>query len=280
LKQAQEKRFSPVRYKIYQVYARGKAGSGSMQRFVTSKWKKTKALIGDRKVKGHIPHTEKLQRSSLADMLSRYGMVYVKPEKGTFGNGVMRVERTATGFKYQVGTDIRNFTEFDALYNDLINSTRGKSYLVQKGIHLLKYHGRRFDIRVMVQKNPSNRWETTALVGRVAHPSKIVTNFHNGGTLKPVPALMSSHLSAAELIRFTNSLKLLGLRVASRLESRYPGIKEVGLDIAVDQSKRAWILEVNTCPDPYIFKVLKDKSVSRRVIRYARAYGRIKMSKK
>lgn len=251
-----------------------------MQRFVHSKWKKTIALIGDRKVSGHIPHTEKLQRSTLAAMLSRYGMVYVKPEKGTFGNGVMRVEQAAGGFKYQAGTNIRSFTSYDAMYDDLKKTIKGRSYLVQKGIHLLKHRGRKFDIRVMVQKNPNNRWEATGIIGRVAHPRKVVTNFHNGGTLKPAALLLSSYMDTVEKTGFFNSLKVLGVRVASRLESRYPGIKEIGLDIAVDRSKHAWVLEVNTCPDPYIFKVLQDKSVFRKVYRYAKTYGRIKLTKK
>jgi len=251
-----------------------------MQRFVHSKWKKTKALIGDSRIKRHIPHTVRLQKDTLGAMLSRYGMVYVKPDRGTFGNGVMRVERTGSGFKYQVGTDVRSFGDLNGLYDSLRRATRNRGYLIQKGIHLLKHQGRRFDIRVMVQKNPANRWEATGMVGRVAHPKKVVTNFHNGGTLKPVPTLMSRYMNQADRGRFAAGLKLLGLRVARRLEARYPGIKEIGLDIAVDQERKPWILEVNTCPDPYIFKVLKDKSVSRRILRYARAYGRIKMSKK
>lgn len=252
----------------------------NVQRFVNSKWTKTIALAGDRRISGYIPHTEKLRRNTLEEMLFRYGMVYVKPDVGTYGNGVMRVEKTEAGYQYQAGTRIRMFPDADSLYRDLMKAVKNRSYLVQQGIHLLKHKGRRFDIRVMVQKNLRNRWEATGIVGRVAHPRKIVTNFHNGGTLKPVPALLAAHMGHEERIRFTNSLMQLGVRVARRLEARFPGIKEVGLDIAVDRDRRAWILEVNTCPDPYIFKVLKDKSVMRKILRYAKAYGRRKMSQR
>lgn len=251
-----------------------------MQRFVHSKWKKTQVLRTDPKVNAHIPHTEKLTRENLGAMLSRYGMVYVKPDRGTFGNGVMRVERTEEGFRYQTGTVVRSFGDLNGLYADLLKVTKRRGYLVQKGIHLLKHRGRRFDIRVMVQTKPGGGWEATGIVGRVAHPSKIVTNFHNGGTLKDISILLAPYLTQEELRRFSQEIKQLGLRVARKLDGRFPGIKEVGLDIAVDQSIRPWILEVNTCPDPYIFKVLKDKSIQRKILRYARAYGRIKMTQK
>lgn len=231
-------------------------------------------------VRSHIPDTKPLTRGNLHSMLSRYGMVYVKPDKGTFGMGVIRVEATGEGYKYQTGTAIRSFSSFDGLYADLLQATRKRRYLVQKGIHLLKHNGRRFDIRVMVQQSPQKRWESTAMVGRVAHPQKIVTNYHSGGTLKPVPVLLGGHMNDREQERYVRELKTLGVMVARQLEAKYPGIREVGLDIAVDKSGKSWILEVNTCPDPYIFRILKDKSVFRKVLHYAKSYGRIKSTKK
>ncbi|MNP63561.1 hypothetical protein D3C76_1589710 [compost metagenome] len=83
-------------------------------------------------------------------------------------------------------------------------------------------------------------------------------------------------MGAEEQTNFTGGLKRLGVSVAKQLDAAYPGIKEIGIDIAVDRSHKSWILEVNTCPDPYIFRILKDKDIFRKVIRYAKAYGRIK----
>lgn len=247
-----------------------------MQRFVHSKWRKTEAIKVNPAVREHIPDTRQLGKATLETMLSEYGMVYVKPDKGTFGKGVIRVEQNGDGFKFQSGTVVRTFSSYEGLYEGLKQLTGRRQYLVQKGIHLLKHGGRRFDIRVMVQKSPGGRWESTAMVGRVAYPGKIVTNYHSGGTLKPVPTLLQAHMGAEEQTAFTTGLKRLGVSVAKQLESAYPGIKEIGIDIAVDRSHKSWILEVNTCPDPYIFRILKDKEIFRRVIRYARAYGRIK----
>jgi len=247
------------------------------QRFVNSKWKKTLELLKSSTVRPYIPETAIFSIERLRFMLDRFGMVYVKPDKGTHGNGVMRVERQADGtYSYQRGVVSRQFRDFGAFYQDLSKATGGRAYLIQKGIHLLKHQGRRFDIRVMVQMSPKGRWVATGLIGRVAGPKRIVTNFHNGGQLKAVSVLMAGYMNKEERLRFERKLRLVGLAAAKRLEAAYPGIKEIGLDVGLDKALNPWIFEVNTCPDPYIFRKLKDKSIFKRIARYARAYGRIK----
>lgn len=74
---------------------------------------------------------------------------------------------------------------------------------------------------------------------------------------------------------FIRSLKKLGRVTAEEMFKTYKGIKEIGLDVALDKDLHPWILEVNTNPDPYIFNRLKDKKMYRKVYRYAKAYGRV-----
>ncbi|MCZ8513657.1 YheC/YheD family protein [Paenibacillus filicis] len=249
------------------------------RRFVVSKWKKTKALLDSRAIALHIPETQTMTRAHLNEMLKKYGMVYVKPSTGTYGIGVMRIEREtgsgSTRYRFQAGTRIRSFTDYDAMYDAIKGLTGGRLYLAQKGIQLLKHQGRRFDLRVMVQLSPQGRWETTGLIGRLAAANKVVTNIHNGGTLYPVETLLSSHLSGEETGRLLQKLRRLGTSVARQLYRKYPGLKEIGLDVALDEQLHPWVLEVNTCPDPWIFRKLKDKRIFSRIYRYCKAYGRL-----
>ncbi|WP_054025780.1 YheC/YheD family protein [Bacillus sp. FJAT-28004] len=250
----------------------------SIQR-VTSKWAKTKVLLTSGYLRTYMPATNLFGHGSLQSMLNEYGMVYVKPTNGTFGNGVIRVEKTtlpALGYRYQLGTKILSFPTFEQMYHKLSQQTKKRSYLVQRGIHLLRHQKRRFDIRVMVQKNPRNEWEVTGIIGRLAHPAKIVTNYHSGGTPMALELLMRDHTNSAELAAFKNKLKKVSITIAHHLETAYPNIKELGVDIAIDAKLHPWILEVNTFPDPYIFRKLPDKSVFQKVYRYAAAYGRFK----
>ncbi|MNI11172.1 Endospore coat-associated protein YheD [compost metagenome] len=252
-----------------------------MPTHITSKWKKTKAIAVNSSIREHIPITKRMTKESLKSMLEEYNMVYIKPDKGTFGNGVMRVERKGhtdhegAGYQYQAGEKLKKFKGFEAMYKSICKHKRKRKYLVQKGINLLKYKGNRFDLRVMVQQSPKRKWETTGVIGRVAHPKKIVTNFHSGGTLKPVGVLLNNYLSNNRKVPYIGKLKSLGLDVAKTMHAHYRGVKEIGLDVALDKELKPWILEVNTRPDPFIFRRLKNKRIFAKIVRYARAYKRL-----
>lgn len=256
-----------------------KALRSSKARYVTSKMGKTKAIEVKEELRKHVPVTKRMTAATLQTMLEQYKMVYVKPNVGMFGNGVIRVEQVEDegeqSYTYQAGTRLQKFKTFSTMYASLHKLTNKRPYLVQKGIHLLRYKGNRFDLRVMVQMTPHRNWETTGIIGRVAHPSKIVTNFHNGGKLKSVDTLLLKYLPATERRGYVKQLQVLGVKVANAINARYKGVKEIGVDVALDHDLFPWILEVNTSPDPYIFRVLKDKRIYAKIRRYGKAYGRL-----
>ncbi|MFB9278373.1 YheC/YheD family protein [Cohnella cellulosilytica] len=249
---------------------------------VRSKRAKTNALMADPELRDYIPATESFDRRTVERMLEQFGMIYVKPVNGTFGRGVIRIEKpeTSSAYRFQSGERRYEFPSFDGMYRRLLSVKKPRAYLSQQGIHLLKYQGRSFDLRVMVQINPQSVWETTGMIGRVAHPRKIVTNYHAGGTPAPVRTLMAEHLTSEQWPPFEDRLRKLGVSVAAALARRFPRLKEIGIDIAVDESLKPWILEVNTLPDPFLFRRLPDKSVFRKIYAYAVSYGRFKSRKR
>lgn len=244
-------------------------------RHLTNKWLKTKAILRDAKVRAWVPETRLMNLPALRSMLNRYGMVYVKPISGTYGKGVMRVEAGRGAYAYQVERTKRGFATVDALYRSILRHKRKRPYLVQRGIRLLKYRGRRFDIRVMVQRNLRGNWETTGIIGRVAHPNKIVTNFHSGGKPTALHTLLSPLASSPVRARIERRVSKVSYDAAKALCRVYPGVNMVGADIGLDASFRPWIIELNTMPDPYLFRFLKNKRTHWKVLRYARAWERI-----
>ncbi|WP_274366233.1 YheC/YheD family protein [Paenibacillus thermotolerans] len=251
----------------------------SARKHVYSKWLKTKAILKDRKVRMFVPETRRMNEKSLREMLRRYSMVYIKPVAGRQGKGVMRVEQSNGSYSYQKGEKKRVFDSFPSMYQSIVRNKNKCPYLVQKGIHLLKYKGRQFDIRVMVQRNRKRAWEMTGMIGRVAHPRKIVTNYHNGGKPTEVRKLLKPYASGKKLSAIEKTLSKTGYDAAKALSRTYSGLNMIGADIGLDNRLRPWIIELNTSPDPFIFEHLTDKSIARKVISYARALKRIPPAK-
>lgn len=240
-----------------------------MSKFIGSKWKKTVAIQKDERVARCIPETVLMTKESLSRLLERYGMVYIKPERGTCGNGVMRVDKVKAGYRYQLGRKIKNYTAISPMYAAILKDTKQKRYLVQRGIHLLPYDGRPFDLRVMVQLSPKKKWETTGIIGRIAAQGKIVTNYHNGGQVVTAERLLAAHTK--EVQAKLKSLAKLGEVTGGAMRKSFPHVYKIGLDIAMESGLKPWILEVNTNPDPYIFLKHPDRRIFRKIRRYERA---------
>lgn len=224
-------------------------------------------------------------------------MVFLKPDCGTYGRGVMCVEELTLNnidpldpidlsedkqvvyqLRYKTKTEI--FPSLEELLSAIQNYIRNDNYLIQKGIRLLHYHSCPFDLRVLTQKSPTGQWVSTGIIGRVAAPHKVVTNHHSGGKAHTFETLMSPYMSNMELFNLQQLLKGLGVSVANQLQKKYHHIKELGLDIAIDNDYKPWILEVNTLPALFPFKkYIPDKEVYRRIHQYAISYGRYSSKK-
>ncbi|WP_239330882.1 YheC/YheD family protein [Paenibacillus sp. ACRRX] len=244
-------------------------------RHVFSKWKKTRVLQNT-SLKRYIPETAQYNFSRLGEMLGRYKMVYVKPDTGTHGKGVMRAKRRSdVSFELSEGVSTHSFPSMDLLHNKIKSRIGKRKYLVQQGIHMLSHKGRKFDLRVLVQKNLNHNWEAMSIFGRKAAAHKIVTNVSNGGKMESLSTLMSPHMSQSSIRQLRSELNQMGLAVGKQLSKNYKGLKELGLDIALDKSMRPWILEVNTRPAIYVYRTF-NPAAYRRILRYAKAYGRTK----
>ncbi|MGG6312983.1 YheC/YheD family protein [Paenibacillus macerans] len=251
---------------------------------IASKWEKTKAIRLKKSLRPYIPDTRKYAFEHLRDMLEAYGYVFVKPDQGTYGNGVMSVEHwideLAPGsppqYKLRYGIESALFPTIEELHAALTARIGPKPYLIQKGIHLLTYRRRKFDIRALVQQTPQRTWETTGFIGRVAAQQKVITNYHGGGNVMLIEDLLGPYMTPKEFAEKYKEMKSVGVQVAAQMARRYPKIKEIGLDIAIDEQHQIWILEVNTLPALFPFKLLHPKEVYKKIRRYAVAYGRLK----
>ncbi|USB33539.1 YheC/YheD family protein [Paenibacillus sp. YPG26] len=244
------------------------------RRRVRSKLLKHRILLSSRRLARHLPAIRPYSPRALLQMLHRYGMVYVKPDNGSMGVGVIRVEARKGYYTFHQGTRPVTCRSFRELAVRLGRIIRRKRYLIQKGIHVLRHKGRPYDFRVMIQRRPDRVWEPTGIAGRLAHPRRAVTNGSQGGTIYDPIDLLRRPAGKRRAKRLLRRMDRMALLTSAKMARRYPFMNELGLDIAVDRKLKPWILEVNTRPDPCPFTLLPDQSLIRRIIAYGRAYGR------
>lgn len=242
-----------------------------------NKWGKYVIMRREKVLRQHMPPTRIVTKRQLFRMLSQYGMVYMKPDNGQQGRGVMKVEMRkgrVRRYVYQLGERKRTFATYHQAYASLRKEMKGERYIVQKGIWLLKLRGRPFDIRQMIQRAPRGGFATTGTLTRVAHPRKIVTNGSQGGSIYSTDAVLRRFISPARRRKLYRRMNNLAHRTVRQLWRATPGIKELGMDYAIDRKLKLWILEVNSKPGVSPYTLLRDKSIIRRIVRYGKAYGK------
>jgi len=216
-------------------------------RQLASKWLKTETLLTDPEVAPYIPATKPYGADNLDSMLTEYEMVVIKPIVGTGGNGVIRIQRNDTGYLITHKRRSVHANTLNSLLSTINRIKLRRRYLIQQGIHLAKIQGRPLDYRVKVVKE-RGKWGFRAMLGRLASPGLFVTNVCKGGVLLRCRHALRLSLPHINAIEKRNEMRQLTRQCISLLESRFPGIGELGFDYGVDTEGKIWILEVNTRP--------------------------------
>ncbi|WP_442600561.1 YheC/YheD family protein [Paenibacillus sp. KN14-4R] len=244
---------------------------------ISSKWEKTKWLLTRKDFQKHIPQTMLFNKHNLTTMLASHSVVYFKPTTGSGGVNIIRIEKRARGYQTQSNSTKAVYPTIDHLFSNLKQYSARRPYLLQKGIALAKTNGQPFDIRVMVQKTNEGKWVSTAVFAKIGRPGKVATNYNQGGTISYFRSTLSdAGYNAATIQRKKAKLKQMGVSVGHCFDRHMKGFRELGLDIALDSAGKPWILEVNTRPQIYPLKDLKDKGLYRRIVSFAKQYGRRK----
>ncbi|MEI7026690.1 YheC/YheD family protein [Paenibacillus sp. y28] len=240
------------------------------RQYSSSKWKKTKALLKKKSpVARYVPRTERFSPRRLSRMLSRYGMVYIKPEHGSYGIGVMRAikkKHALARYRLKTNTAAYQFESKRRFKQAVTRSVGKKPYVIQRGIHMLKHRGGPFDLRIMVLLNQKRKWVVPGIVARSAKRGKIVTNGHQGAKSRMPEKLLRPYVGRKNIHRYMRRLRRIGVNTAREFRKTFSRVWELGLDVAVDQRLRPWILEVNMRPEAIPFAKLKDKRMYRRIM--------------
>lgn len=209
-------------------------------------------------------------------MILRYETVYVKPDVGSSGFGIYRIERLQPN-QYLLRSQTTKVMQGTSaeLGQATMKIGRKKPYLLQQGIQSLTTRGLPFDLRVHMQR-VNGEWVYGGAVGKLGKRYGVVTNRFRGGQPVPIETLLAHHLNRSPIQQksLMEEIKRVAFRIARLMQKRFPYPREYGIDIGID-NKQLWIYEVNTSPGITVFRKLSDHRPVKRILLHRRQ-GNIK----
>ncbi|MEF2245052.1 MULTISPECIES: YheC/YheD family protein [unclassified Paenibacillus] len=247
-------------------------------KYILSKMKKERPLKQDSELSKHVPATRWLNSANLISMLKKYSTLYVKPDTGSSGRGIIRIKRLSDSTCL---ISSKNGTVKCAI-NDAMKilkkrMLRNKKYIVQQGISLASYRGRPFDFRVVLQYT-DKKWSITWMSAKVAsRKNAVVTNVAQGAKDKKIEPTISGADQNFQTDKVMSELRAISNRIAKKLGSRFP-VGILGLDMGIDKKGKIWFIEANTNPSFHGLRKL-DPVQYRRYLRAKRKMRRSGMIK-
>jgi glutathione synthase/RimK-type ligase-like ATP-grasp enzyme len=238
-------------------------------------------LARDPALAPHLPPTAPLRSAGgLLAALERSGELFLKPDGGSQGRGAFRASAVAGGVVVRGRTPrnetfARRFARADDFAAWLMAAVGSRSYLIQPYLPLVDREGAAYDIRCLMQKDGSGRWQATGFAARRGKAGSVTANLHGGGAAEPARTLLEREFGAAEAERIGQTLKHIAERVPLVLEEQHGRLCELGIDFGVASGGSVWLIEVNSKPGRAAFARLGSQELRQASVenplRYARA---------
>jgi glutathione synthase/RimK-type ligase-like ATP-grasp enzyme len=221
-----------------------------LSRLTGDKWETHRFLL-----EHHLPapQTELLTPAALERWLERGEPFWIKPRRGSLGQGCRLVLPHARGARVILPDGRRISASPEEIRETAPGSAAPPDLLLQRDCRPPPLHGRRWDVRLLIQRTPAGAWIPAWIVGRVAAPDQVTTNRARGGRFLPLEQLRRE-LAHHPLARrpWHHELEQLTASICAALEQRWPTLHELIIELAVDlildRNGRWSILELNVKP--------------------------------
>lgn len=215
---------------------------------IKSKMSKTQPLMKDPYISSYIPETCWYNQTNLKKMINTYSTVYIKPDLGSKGIGIMRLKNLGESlYELSHGKTIEKLSYNEAVKKIKEKIESNKSYVLQQGINVSTYEKCPFDIRVVMQK-VKDRWQLSLMAAKVATTENaVVTNIARGNRKFPLETVLLKNDQKWDGMITLRHLIDLSHQIAHILGEKLP-LKIIGLDLAIDKSGDIWFFEANSKP--------------------------------
>lgn len=219
-------------------------------------------LWAKRSLRPHLPATRLATPAGITRMMKRFDSLIIKPNNSSIGRGVMRMDRTKSGWKLTYPASLTPLrqkwrtvewkgTRLPAILRKRI---RRAAYIVQQRLPLATYQGNPFDLRVSVQRTADGSWDVTGILAKVASKQTFVTNVAQGGTAYPLPVILQEGYAGLPPEEILQRISRFSLLVASHLSKRLPHMADLGLDIGMTAEGYPMFIECNGKDQRYGFR--------------------------
>ncbi|CAM3429183.1 YheC/YheD family protein [Marinicrinis lubricantis] len=208
-------------------------------------------------IRPHLPHTEIASLQNIHRFMKLYNHFFLKPNSSSIGRGIWFFRKKGDFWEcIQAGSKFRRSQTLRFRKKvpwQIVHAFRTKKHLLQKQLPLAHYEGRPFDFRISVQRDGSGEWQVTGMVGKVAAPSKMVTNLAQGGSALTLEQLLAAYPNLnPDQVR--EHLQLFSLEVAQHLSKHLPHLADIGLDVGITSFGFPVFIECNGRDQRYSFK--------------------------
>jgi len=252
-----------------------------------NKWDLFEWLRLSKSTKPYIPLTRKLVSvTSLDRMMRKHSYLYLKPESGKAGKGIMTIKVQAEKqlpYRLKIQENKKsttyNCSTLHKLWSRIQKQSGNEAYIAQQGIKLASFNERRFDLRALVQKNQRGQWDITGIGARIAGASSITTHVPRGGMIEDPEKLLINSFNEEQARKLLIKAKNAAVLIAKQIE-RASGqqLGEMSMDIGIDSAGNMWFFEANSKPMKFDEPHIRQKSLER-VFHYGAYLARTKLEK-
>lgn len=206
-------------------------------------------------VKRFLPPTKVVENfSDIIEFLKEHSVVFLKPSNGSQGKGILRLS-ILPNHKIDVYSDKfekdqrfhekMTSSQFLEFYNNKIVK---QTYLVQKGLNLIKMDNRKIDFRVVVHRGEDGNWHCAGIRPKIGRANASVTNSHAGGKKTTWKALKKwAERKGISIPRF-REIADAAITAAKHLTEYRPNLSHLGIDVGIDDKNSIYLLDFNSAP--------------------------------
>ncbi len=215
------------------------------------KWR-VQETIGSSPLKPYlIPTILPNSSNEVIEQVRHYKKVLMKPVQGAGGSGILLLEQFSHGLriKSENADAIRqtDFPESERAAKWLESLLSKRKYLLQPLMDLRDNDKKPFDIRILLQKNEEGSWRETGKGIRTGKKNGYLSNLRTGGDIHPY-SYIQGKLTDSERSYIQEEITDICSRLPDILESAFPSLFEIGLDIGLARNHSIWILDINSKP--------------------------------